>query len=163
MKNTKKLMAMFLAVCMTLSLVCTSVFAAEVPTEELPDGATIVYQDDEITVIESDVPFGGEGGIAPLNELTYESTWINGSTGGRFPIYTPNTNTWVTLAIESSSNDSCAYIQILNSNMNLVYGDVYVDNAHNNKYFQISGNPGTYYVNYMAYTSVGMRIMCWMH
>ncbi len=97
----------------------------------------------------------------------YESTWLNNSSSGRFPIYCGNSGSvGVTFKVESSSTSSWAMIQLLDANGNAKTQLVYVDpttNGGDGYYTHINIPAGTYYVTFNASTNVGMRIMCWMY
>lgn len=97
----------------------------------------------------------------------YESTWLNNSSSGKFPIYCGKSgNVGITFKVESSSNSSWAMIQLQDSNGNAKTQLVYVDpttNGGDGYYTHINIPTGTYYVSFSASTSVGMRIMCWMY
>lgn len=166
MKFIKKLMAMLMAICMTLSLVCTNVFAAEISTEYLPyDSTNIVYQDETITIVQADAPATA---VVPYNNTTYESKWLDHSATGSFPIYTSNSGTiGITLKVESSSDSSVASIIVQKPDGTDATRWITVNrntNSGNGYYFHIYGAPsGTYTIKYNASTSVGMRIMCWMY
>lgn len=154
------LSALFLCICLS-----TPAFATEVNTSVavLNDSEKIVYQDEYITITQ-----GNSSDVASTRAMAYESTWLNSSTAGSFPIYTANSGTiGVTFKVESSSDDSWASISLQKPDGSYYDGIFYVDRNSNNGdgiYFHIYfAKSGTYTVHYSAYTSVGMRIMCWMY
>lgn len=107
---------------------------------------------------------------AAANETSYESVWLNGSAGGSFPIYTSNTGTFgITIKVESSSDDSWTYCTVVAPNGNPCSGcnGLYIDrntNGGDGWYGHVyNASGGTYQINYQAYTTVGMRIMCWIY
>lgn len=169
MKFTKKLMAMFMAICMSLSIVCTSAFAAEVHSDDFPyDAATIAYQDDDITIVQvAGAELANTSTTIPYNANSYESTWLDHSASGSFPIYTSNSGTiGIRLKVESSSDSSVASIIVQKPDGTNATRWITVNRNTNNGngyFFYIYGAPsGTYTIKYNASTSAGMRIMCWM-
>ena len=136
-----------------------------IKTEE---AETIIYQDEDLTIVKSKASENNNDGIAIANTVDYASTWLNSSDAGSFNITTSNSGTvGVTLKVESSSNNSFAYISVIKPNGDAFKNNIYVDPTSGNgegevlkMYFASSG---TYKINYIAYTTVGMRIMCWMY
>lgn len=108
--------------------------------------------------------------LALANQTSYESVWLNDSAQGSFPIYTDNTGTFgITVKVESSSSDSWAYCTVADPDNNPCKGfnGFYVDPNTNNGdgwYGHVyNATGGTYKISYQAYTTVGMRIMCWIY
>lgn len=169
MKFIKQLMAMFMAICMSLSLVCTSAFATEVHAEPNPhNNSSIVYQDDSIAIVQvTDAELANTDTTIPYNANSYESTWLEHSASGSFPIYTSSSGTiGITLKVESSSDSSVASIIVQKPDGTNATRWITVNRNTNNGngyFFYIYGaSSGTYTIKYNASTSVGMRIMCWM-
>lgn len=161
----KKVIALLtvLILCMCLSM---PAFATEARNDELvlSENEKIAYQDDDVIIIQSN----GTGDVSLANTMTYESVWLNSSSAGSFPIYTSNSGTiGVTFKVESSSNDSWASISLEKPDGKYYDGIFTVDPTSNNGdgiYFHMYfAKSGTYRVHYSGYTSVGMRIMCWMY
>lgn len=175
-----KLFSKFLAIIMALS-VCfgtsvTSVFAAEATSDAnnqqvvLQEGETIVYQDEDVTLVqcaddEEDVE---ENVVSSTRSTDYGSVWLNSSDSNSFSVYTSNSGTiGITLKAESSSNSSWAYLAIQKPNGSYFKNNVYVDpttgGGEGARYKMYSASSGTYTIHYDAYTSVGMRLMCWLY
>lgn len=174
MKSPKKFFAIIMALCLCLSTSITNVFAAE-PTEvnHLTDTPnyheyeTIVYQDEDIAIVR----------VTEENTLknsfntyatTYGASWINSSSSGSFNVTTNNSGTiGITLKVESSSNDSWAYMSVQKPNGKYFKNDIYVDpttgNGNGAIYKMYFASKGTYTIHYVAHTSVGMRLMCWLY
>lgn len=138
----KKMTAILMAILFSLSMIST-VFAGEVASNK-------------------------NGANAITNETTYESVWLDSSSSGSFPIYTPNSGTiGVTLKVESSSDDSFAYISVKKPDGTYFKNRVTINRNTNNGeggvYRMYLAPSGTYTIEYQGYTTVGMRIMCWMY
>lgn len=159
--------------CLTLALIlCLSsssfVFAAE-PAQEY---GSIVYEDANVVVLlgnpdDPNAPISTTA-LSATRGMDYESTWLDRSASGKFPIYTSKSGTiGITLKVESRSNSSWAYISVQKPNKSYFKNNVYVDPTTRGgegwagKMY--SASSGTYYIHYAAHTSVGMRIMCWMY
>ena len=173
MKFTKKFFAMIMALCLCLSTSVTSVFAAEASevnpsnATEICEGETIVYQDEDVTVVRVD-DANSSMNLASTNAMTYGSTWVSSSNSGSFTVSTNNSGTiGITLKAESSSNDSWAYLSVQKPNGSYFKNNVYVDpttgNGDGAVYKMYFASSGTYTIHYIAYTSVGMRLMCWLY
>lgn len=148
-----KLLKSFLAMTLALIPGITSInaFAEE----------TIVYKDDDVTVVR-------------VNDLStyandeYGSVWLNSSASGSFSVNTSHSGTvGITLKVQSTSNDSWAYISVQKPDGNYFKNNIYVDpttgNGDGAVYKMYFASSGTYTIHYAAYTSVGMRIMCWLY
>lgn len=106
--------------------------------------------------------------LASTNAMTYGSTWVSSSNSGSFTVSTNNSGTiGITLKVESSSNDSWAYLSVQKPNGSYFKNNVYVDpttgNGDGAVYKMYFASSGTYTIHYIAYTSVGMRLMCWLY
>ncbi len=168
MKFTRKIFTLLLAICLTFSTVSATAFAAETNSNSivLPDNETIVYQDDDVTVVKVDESVQTEQ--ASAKATTYESVWLDSSDSGSFSVNTPNSGTiGITLKVESQSNDSWAYISVQKPNGDYFKNNVYIDPTTNNGeggvYKMYFASSGDYTIHYIGYTSVGMRIMCWLY
>ncbi len=100
--------------------------------------------------------------------VDYESVWLNSSASGSFPIYNHNGGTvGITLKVESASDASVANINVKKPDGSYYLNGVAVNpntNNGNGAVFQLLfAQTGTYTIEYTAYTTVGMRIMCWMY
>lgn len=168
----KRFLAFLMATVLCLGLSVTA-FAAEdtsaVTSKELnlAEGEVIVYQDDEVTITSIPASLVDEETLS-ARATSYESVWLDKSASGNFKIKTTNSgNIGITLKVESSSDSSFAYISMRNPAGTTFTGDgYYVDRKTNNgdgEYFNYYGKSGTYTVDYIASTTVGMRIMCWMY
>lgn len=168
MKKIRSFVALCLVMAMAFSFSATAFAAA--PDEAVTDtvvvgeNETIVYQDDEMTIVETPVDANAFG-VSPL-ATSYNSKWLDTSANGSFSVYTSNTGTiGITLKVESSSSDSWAYISVKKPNgsyfKNKVFLQAIVDpEAQYKIYFASSGS---YTIEYTGWTEVGMRIMCWMY
>lgn len=138
----KKLTTILMAILFSLSMIST-VFAKEVNSKD----ASVAVA---------------------TNSTTYESVWLDSSRSGSFTIYTPNSGTiGVTLKVESSSDDSFAYISVKKPDGTYFKNKVTINRNTNNGqggvYKMYLASSGTYTIEYQGYTTVGMRIMCWMY
>lgn len=162
----KKFTALLSALLLCI-LLATPAFASETSNHSFTASDTngkIVYQDEDVIIVQ----VNSSDTASARNTTTYESTWLNSSGSGSFPIYTANSGTiGVTFKVESSSDDSWASISLQKPNGSYYDGIFTVDRNSNNGdgiYFHMYfAKSGTYTVHYSAYTSVGMRIMCWMY
>lgn len=167
MRKFRSLVALCLAMVMAFSFSATA-FAAtseEVSTDGfvLAENETIVYQDDEMTIVETPVDTLD---VSPRT-TDYNSVWLDSSSTGSFRVYTSNTGTvGITLKVESSSDSSCAYISVQKPNGSYFKNKVLLTPATNGgeaQYTIYFASSGSYTIEYSAYTTVGMRIMCWMY
>ena len=176
MKVFSKFLAMTMALCMCLGTSVTNAFAAEATPEAntqsvvLQEGETIVYQDEDVTIVQctNDEEDAEENVVAATNSTDYGSVWLNSSSSGSFSVYTSNSGTiGITLKAESSSNDSWAYMSVQKPNGSYFKNNVYVDpttgSGEGARYKMYFATRGQYTIHYVAYTSVGMRLMCWLY
>lgn len=168
----KRFFTMLLALCMTFGITTTTAFAAEEDASKsstsiaIPVNESIIYQDEDVVI--TCVNETEQKSLMSAKATTYESVWLNSSDSGSFVVNTQNSGTiGVTLKVESSSNSSFAYLSIQKPNGSYFKENVYVSPTTNNgnggvykMYFASSGN---YTIHYVAYTDVGMRIMCWLY
>ncbi|MGN1330671.1 MAG: hypothetical protein ACI4VN_04990 [Clostridia bacterium] len=160
----KKFVSIVTSLAMIFAM-STVAFAAD-DTFNIPSDAEIVYQDDEITIVSS--PLTDDDLQTSLRNSNYGNAWVSSSTSGSFTVNNQHSGTvGLTLKVESSSNDSWAYISVLKPNGVAYLNNIYVDptsgNGEGRKYTLYSASTGTYTFSYSAYTSVGMRIMAWMY
>ena len=140
----KKITSLLVAICVCFSTPITS-FAAEPEQTEVPS----------ITV-------------KGTRSVDYGYDWIDGSDSGSFTVNTSNSGTiGITLKIESNDSSAFAYCSIKKPNGSYYAQNIYVDQNSGGgdgvvmtAYFQQSG---TYTIEYMAYSSTGTRIMCWIY
>lgn len=167
MKKFKSLVALCLAMVMAFSF-SVSAFAAT-PEEAvdnsfvISEDATVVYQDDEMTIVETPVTTSS---VTPRS-TDYNSVWLDSSSTGSFRVYTSNTGTvGITLKVESSSNNSSAVLSVQKPNGSYFKNDVFLTPGQSGgevQYTILFASSGSYTIHYSAYTEVGMRIMCWMY
>lgn len=176
MKNFSKFLAIVMALCMCLGTSVTNVFAAEATSDDnnqsvvLLEGETIVYQDEDVTIVQcaNDEESSDENVVTSTRSTDYGSVWLNSSSSGSFSVYTSNSGTiGITLKVESSSNSSWAYMSVQKPNGSYFKNNVYVDpttgGGEGARYKMYFASSGTYTIHYVAYTSVGMRLMCWLY
>lgn len=169
MKKIRSFVALCLVMAMAFSFSATAFAAApdEAVTETVVVGEneTIVYQDDDMTIVETPVDANALG-VSPL-ATSYNSKWLDTSGSGSFSVYTSNTGTiGITLKVESSSNSSCALISVKKPNGSYYKNDIYLEpgtNGGEGQYKIYFASSGSYTIEYVAWTEVGMRIMCWMY
>ena len=108
--------------------------------------------------------------VAPNGVKTtdYESVWLDYSASGSFDIYNHNSGTvGVTLKVESASTSSTANIKVKKPDGSYFLNSVQINPTTNGGqgglYTIYFAQTGTYTIEYTAYTTVGMRIMCWMY
>lgn len=140
----KKIMTMVMAVFFCVCMMAGSAFAAGADASKKP------------------VPGGG------AKTTDYESVWLDNSAQGSFDIYNHNSGTvGVTLKVESSSNTSTANIKVKKPDGSYFLNGVaiypYTNGGNGGVYTIYFAQTGTYTIEYNAYTTVGMRIMCWMY
>lgn len=169
----KRFFALFMAVLLCMVMPITAFATENVATTnnqelKLAEGEVIVYQDDSVTVTSLPASAVDES-VLNARATTYESVWLDKSASGNFKINTSNSGTiGITLKVESSSDDSFAYITMRNPAGKTFTGDGYYvkpsTNGGDGEYFKYYGaSAGTYTVDYVASTQVGMRIMCWIY
>lgn len=164
MKKFRSFVALCLAMVMAFSFSAVA-FAAESETDAFADvvlaeGETVAYQDDEVMIIESSA---GESGISPLSTC-YNGQWVGSSSRGSFGVYSDNSGTvGITIKTESSSTDSIAYITVLKPNGSEFQTGLCFSGTQEKKYTMLFASTGTYTIKYSVYTTVGMRINCWIY
>ena len=171
MKKVRSIVALCLVMAMAFSFSATAFAAA--PDEAVTDtvvvgeNETIVYQDDEMTIVETPIDTDASAlGVSPLS-TDYNSVWLDSSSNGSFKVYTSNTGTiGITLKVESPAAGSSAIISVKKPNGSYFKNNVFLtpDEDGGEKQYKIYfAQSGSYTYEYSAYTTVGMRIMCWMY
>ncbi len=164
MKKFRSFVALCMAMVMAFSFSAVA-FAAEPATDAFSDvvlaeDETVAYQDDDVMIIESPAAVGG---ISPLSTC-YNSAWISSNSHSSFGVYSDNSGTvGITIKTESSSDDSWAYITVLKPNGSEFQTNLYFKGTQEKKYTMLFASKGTYTIKYSVYTSVGMRINCWIY
>lgn len=169
MKITKRILSIAMALCLciigTIPVSAVAETETEAATFDLPNDAVILYQDDDTVLYQSK----SESDNAIVESIArtpvdYESVWLNKSEVGSFQIHNSrNGKVGITWKVESSSNDSHAQIYMTNSYGLVILTTYDVHPSDGDVYFKTTGNIGYYTVHYIAETTVGMRIMCWMY
>ncbi len=178
MKNIKRL----LAVCLSLSLLMSSSMAASAQAASVEDDSVnpsasaeavsstdnnikILYQDENVVLYQSK---GDSSPVAPalVNESNYGNKWVDKTSFGQtFTVpctYTGKTG--VTWKVESSSNQSYAQIYMINPLGLIVLNTKKVYPSDGDVHLQLlNATVGNYTVHFDGYTTVGMRVMCWMY
>lgn len=171
MKKIRSFVALCLVMAMAFSFSATAFAAApdEAVTETVVVGEneTIVYQDDEMTIVETPVGTDVNAfGVSPL-ATSYNSRWLDTSANGSFTVYTSNTGTiGITLKVESPSDSSTALISIKKPNGSYYKNNIFLtpgENGGEGQYKIYFAQSGSYTYEYSAWTNAGMRIMCWMY
>lgn len=155
----KKFFSLILVLCFTMSIT-TVAFAKEScePTEReifaTDENTKVLYEDSEKALVEYT--------IQP-REDNYGNVWLDSATSSSFPVYTTYSGTLgFTFKIEANDNDSFAYISVEKpGDAGYFWNNVYVDSEVQKVAY--NANSGTYTIHYMAYTSAGMRLMCWIY
>lgn len=169
MKKIRSFVALCLVMAMAFSFSATAFAAA--PDEAVTDtvvigeNETIVYQDDDMTIVETPVDTNSFG-VSPLS-TDYNSVWLDSSSNGSFKVYTSNAGTiGITLKVESSSDNCSALISIKKPNGSYYKNNIFLtptQNGGEGQYKIYFASSGSYTYEYSAYTDAGMRIMCWMY
>lgn len=171
--KVKKLIIFPMVLIFIFSLFIPNAFADNLNTDYsnkiiIPKNENILYQDKDITIVEvNNTNSSLEKGINPRT-TTYGSTWVSSSKSGNFYVNTNNSGTiGITLKAESSSDSSWAYISVMKPDGTYFKNNVYIDptseNGEGKKFKIYNASSGTYTISYVAYTDVGMRLMCWMY
>jgi len=140
----------------------------------VPAGAIngeIIYEDEKLVVM-----LGKPEGHPSIqirstrNVSNYESVWMDGPSGGNLEIYNANTGSFgMTLKLESSDSSAWAFCTVVAPNGNHVVGAEGINlspNYNNGKGWYTTIRPGmqgTYKIEYAAYGTAGMRLMCWIY
>lgn len=178
MKMTKRFVALLMAVAMCLGMMSMSAFAAEVPetvnenssetenlTADLPEDAIIWYQGEDGVVYQSKEQKNWDASVAAANsdELKYNSVWLTRNTTSNFSVDMPAKlrTIYGTLRVESSSNESYAYVSII-----WTVGSIsgYARPSDGDLYFKFyNAVDNVCVVDYNAMVSAGTRINCWLY
>lgn len=162
----KKIIALLLTLCLSLGTTVT-IFATDGATEGeiqktekqifvTDENAKVVYEDSEKALVEYSVQ---------PRENNYGNVWLNASNASSFPVYTTYSGTLgFTFKIEANDNSSWAYVSVQKPDKNYFWNNVYVGgNAGEVLKTAYGASSGTYNIHYAAYTSAGMRLMCWIY
>lgn len=171
--KVKKFIIFPMVLLFILSLSVPNAFADNLNNDSInkiiiPQTENILYQDKDITIVEvNSTNVFTEKGVNS-RAMTYGSTWIDSSDSGSFSVNTEKSGTiGITLKAESSSDSSWAYMSVIKPDGTYFKNNVYINPTSGNgdgKNFKIYfASSGTYTINYIAYTDVGMRLMCWMY
>lgn len=106
--------------------------------------------------------------VSSARGTDYGNAWISSSGAGSFTVTTSKSGTiYMTLKVESSSNSSFAEVSVQKPDNTWYDGIIHVDpssesgaGVHLKMYCAKSG---TYRIAYNAYTTAGMRLMCWIY
>lgn len=98
----------------------------------------------------------------------YGNAWISSSSAGSFTVTTSKSGTiYMTLKVESSSSSSLAEVSVQKPDGSWYDGIIHVDPSSENgagvHLKMYCAQSGTYRITYNAYTSSGMRLMCWIY
>lgn len=155
----KKIISLLLVLCLSLGI-STTAFAAETGKDEehqiavVDENAKVVYEDSEKAVIEYTVQ---------PRESNYGNVWLNGGSGGNFTVYTTYSGTlYFTFKVEANDNNSWAFLSVTNPAGRTYWNNLYVDTTKENVVNTYGCPSGTYTIGYNAYTTSGMRLMCWI-
>lgn len=157
----RKILTLLLAMCFCMGIT-SNVFAAETVEGKserqifaTDDNTKVVYEDAEKALVEYTVE--------PRSN-NYGSTWVSSSKSSSFTVYTTYSGSLgFTLKTETSDASSWAYLSVKRPNNSYYWNNIYVGaNAQVVKTVN-NASSGTYTINYSAYTSSGMRIMCWIY
>lgn len=158
----KKFLA-FMMVVMLFCLIPVSTSATENGLV-LAEDEIVVYQDEEITITQQ------PSTVTTRSAPDYGSVWLDSSNSGSFTVTTTRSGTiGITVEVQSSSNDSFAEISMRKPNGQTLSDPFFISPTtktgdSNGIIMKIYGAPsGTYTLDYIAYTDIGMRIMCWMY
>lgn len=166
MKNLKRLLAVCLGLCLlTCSSVSTLATAQENDVSSTDDGVKILYQDENVLLYQSKED---SSSVSPLlvNENNYGNKWINSTSYGQsFNVYSTYTgSTGVTWKVESSSNSSYAQIYMTTPSGIPVLATRRVSPSDGDVHLRLTNaSIGNYTVHFDGYTTVGMRVMCWLY
>lgn len=172
MKTTRWFIATIMTLCICL---CTSVgvFAASNPDNvennseygfELPSDAVIIYEDEGICMYQSLSKSNEESNIVPYVDDNYGYAWINNDKIDSFYINCTLSGTVNgTFKVESSSESSVAQMTI-SGPMSQLAVTRRLHPSSDEVFFTLNGcQKGTYEVSYIANTTVGMRLLCWLY
>lgn len=176
MKKTRCFIAMIMLFCMCVCM-STTAFAATgygnielsmMNTQfgfEVPSDAEILYEDEQVCFYQSESKsIQDELEISPRVDDNYGYAWVASSDVGSFHVNCTLTGTVQgTFKVESSSNQSTAQMTI-SGPCTQVPSTITVAPWNGDVYFTLKGcTAGRYTVSYIASTTVGMRLMCWLY
>lgn len=166
MKKIKRLLAVCLSLCLlTCSSVSTLASAQENDVSSKNDGVKILYQDENVLLYQSKEDSSSISQVV-ARESNYGNKWINRTSYGQsFNVYCTLTGSrGVTWKVESSSNSSYAQIYMTNPLGLTVLQTKKVKPSDGDVHLQLKNAvTGNYTVHFDGYTTVGMRVMCWIY
>ena len=139
----------------------TPVYANDDSDLSLPEDAIILYQDENAILYQTKMNIS-----SARTAVDYESKWVNSTVyGDSFTIYNHRSgNAGVTWGVESSSASSYAQIWMTNPLGLVVLNTRTVRPSDGEVVFRLTNSSnGRYTVHFNAYTTVGIRVMCWMY
>lgn len=167
----KRIASICIVACLCFMSFNISTLAAESSTchdnAALLKGESIVYQNEDFTIVRSAVD-NTENESINARSTDYGYAWINSSASGSFTVTTSKSGTiGITLKVESSSNDSWAYMSIQKPDGSYFKNNIAIDpttgGGEGGIYKIYFASSGTYTIHYIAHTTVGMRLMCWLY
>lgn len=175
MKTIRGFIAVIMSLCMCLCMPAGAFAASNtecvetvtITSEygfELPADAIIVYEDEGICMYQSLSKSAEESEIVPYVDDNYGYAWVSSDDTGTFNVNCTLTGTVKgTFKVESSKEASVAKMTISGPMAQLAVTKR-LHPSHGDVYFTLNGcQKGTYEVSYIANTTVGMRLMCWLY
>lgn len=176
MKKTRCFIAMIMLFCMCVCMTTTAFAATGADNTELgvmntkfgfevPDDAVILYEDEQVCFYQSESKTTqDELSVNPRVDDNYGYAWVNSSSISYFHVNCTLTGTVQgTFKVESSSSQSSAQMTISGPAAQ-VPSSITVAPWSGDVYFTLKGcTAGRYTVSYIATTTVGMRLMCWLY
>lgn len=120
--------------------------------------------------------FAAESSVSEVDSISvvspratdYGNVWIDSVESGSFTVTTNRSGTiYMTLKVESSSSASFAEVSVWKPDGSSYDGIVHVDPSSENgegvHLKMYCAKSGTYTIGYNAYTTAGMRLMCWIY
>lgn len=106
--------------------------------------------------------------IASARGTDYGNAWISSTSSGSFTVTTTKSGTiYMTLKVESSSSSSFAEVSVQKPDNTWYDGTIHVSpSSESGAGVQLKmycAKSGTYRITYNAYTTAGMRLMCWIY
>lgn len=162
MKKMKRISAIVLSFCLCFGLTNTAL--AKTPeTKGLPADATILQQDESVTIYQSKTL----SNQVQARESNYNGVWVSkGTHGGSFKVYNTHTGkVGVTFKVESAARESYAQMYMINPyGMVVIYTVKATPDKGDIRFELANGVVGNYTVYYQGYTTdAGMRVMCWTY
>lgn len=166
--KNKKFFILLVSLFLILFLYIPNAFADNSNNVVIREDEQVLYQDNDITIVQVKSLNTLSEKVIASRDMTYGSTWVSSSDSGSFSVDTEKSGTiGITIKAESSSESSWAYMSIMKPDGTYFKNNVYIDptsgNGNGKKFKIYYASSGTYTINYIAYTDVGMRLMCWMY